>query len=227
MVTIGTQDSELIFINEAFRVDSVSQDQLDLLLERGWRHFGTNFFRYSVNVYRDEIRRVLPLRIRLSKFKLSKSQRRCLKRNADLRVEIRETKVTDQAKRLFHRHKRRFESGPPSTIYAFLSRSPATVPCIGHEVACYNSRDELIAVSYFDIGAATISGVYAMFEPEESARGLGTFTMLKEIQYAIDSQCEFYYQGYAYEGPSFYDYKLRYSGIERFDWQGHWVPHES
>ena len=47
--------------------------------------------------------------------------------------------------------------------------------------------------------------------------------MLKEIEYAMDNDKEFYYQGYAYEGESFYDYKKRFRGSEVFDWKRSWV----
>jgi len=219
----GTQATDLIFINEAFVAISVRGDQFDALLANGWRHFGTQFFRYSLNVYSNEIRRVMPLRVRLADFRLSKSQRRCLKRNEDLRIEIRRIQITDEAQSLFHIHKQRFTSGVPVSIYEFLSSEPSTVPCVAREIAVYDG-DRLVAVSYFDIGEATMSGIYATFDPNDKARGLGTFTMLKEIEFAAESGCEFYYQGYAYEGNSFYDYKKRLSGTEAFDWKGRWQP---
>ena len=48
--------------------------------------------------------------------------------------------------------------------------------------------------------------------------------MLKEIEFAQENGKEFYYQGYAYEGESFYDYKKRFRGTEVFDWKGNWKP---
>ena len=219
----GTQATDLVFINEAFTALAVRGDQLDALLADGWRHFGTQFFRYSLNVYEDEIRRVLPLRIRLADFARSKSQRRNLRRNADLQVEIRSIDITYEADALFHAHKQRFESGVPTSIYEFISLEPSTIPCEAREVAVYDG-EKLIAASYFDIGDTTISGIYAMFDPAYESRGLGTFTMLKEIEFAINAGCEFYYQGYAYEGPSFYDYKKRFAATEVFDWKGNWAP---
>ena len=77
----GTPGTDLHFINEEFYADAVTPAQLDRLLADGWRHFGTHFFRYNLAVYRDEIRRVIPLRIRVADFQLSKSQRRVLRRN--------------------------------------------------------------------------------------------------------------------------------------------------
>ncbi len=212
-------------INEEFYAEAVTPGQLDLLLADAWRHFGTHFFRYNLGIYQDEIRRVIPLRIRLADFQLSKSQRRNLRDNHGLRVEIRPISITPESDDLFHRHKQRFDHGVPMSIYDFLSREPATIPCEAREVAVYDN-DRLVAVSYYDIGLTTTSGIYAAFDPDHSARGLGIFTMLKEIEFSIDAGKEFYYQGYAYEGESFYDYKKRFAATEMFDWNGVWQPKE-
>jgi arginine-tRNA-protein transferase len=219
----GTPGTDLVFINQEFYADAVTAGQLDALLSDGWRHFGTHFFRYNLAVYNGDIRRVLPLRIRLADFTLSKNQRRVLRKNEDLRVEIRPIAITDESNELFHRHKQRFVQGVPATIYDFVSSEPATVPNEGREIAVY-LEDRLVAVSYFDDGQTAVSGVYAIFDPDESARSLGLFTMLKEIEYSIETGREFYYQGYAYEGESFYDYKKRFRALEVFDWNSQWVP---
>jgi leucyl-tRNA---protein transferase len=213
--------SDVPFINEQFFADRVSPAQLDFLLALGWRHFGIQFFRYSYGFYELDVRRVVPLRIRLANFSLSRSQRRTLNRSADLKTVIRPIEITPDAEILFDLHKRRFKSGVPETIHDFLSPTPSTEPCEANEVAVYDG-DQLIAVSYFDIGSGSNSGIYAMFDPKYAARRLGIFTMLKEIEYSINGGKEFYYQGYAYEGPSFYDYKKQFSGSEGFDWNGDW-----
>ena len=217
----GTPGTDLHFINEEFYADAVTPAQLDLLLADGWRHFGTHFFRYSLAVYNNEIRRVQPLRIRLVDFRLSKSQRRVLRKNEDLRVEIRPIEITPASDRLFHRHKERFSHGVPGAIFDFLSTEPVTVPTNGREIAVYLD-DRLVAVSYFDETQTSISGIYAIFDPDEAHRRLGIFTMLREIEYARSSGRDYYYQGYAYEGESFYDYKKRFSGLEQFDWNSNW-----
>jgi arginine-tRNA-protein transferase len=211
-------DSDLIFINEEFHADQVTRLQLDLLLAAGWRHFGSQFFRYSLGIYEDDIRRVIPLRIRLADFSLSKSQRRVMRQNWDASVEIRPLEITDQSITLFEKHKQRFKSGVPDSIYDFVS---TPMPCEAFEV---NVRigPRLAAVSYFDVGERTVSAIYGMFDPEFSPRSLGIFTMLKEIEFAIEHGKEFYYQGYSYEGESFYDYKKRFRATECFDWAGKW-----
>lgn len=214
--------SDLRLINEEFFAEAVTPGQIDMLLSDGWRHFGTHFFRYNLGIYEGEIRRVLPLRVRLADFSLSKSQRRIMRRNEDLDVDIQPIDLTDETESLFERHKQRFKSGVPHSIYDFLSTEPATVPCTAMGVNVY--RDGiLLAASFIDIGETSISSIYGIFDPDETARGLGILTMLKEIEFARDRGKEFYYHGYAYEGESFYDYKKRFSALEEFDWDRNWV----
>ncbi len=61
-------DLNSTFINEESCAEAVSGTEMDELLAKGWRHFGTHFFRYNLGVYDFEIRPVIPLRIRFAKF---------------------------------------------------------------------------------------------------------------------------------------------------------------
>jgi leucyl-tRNA---protein transferase len=208
-------------INEEFYADLVLPEKMDSLWANGWRHFGTHFFRYNVGFFRDELRLVIPLRIDLSRFSFSKSQRRNLRRNSDLRVEVRPIRVNESVMSLFNRHKTRFSYGTPESIYNFISRKPAVSPCEAKETVVYLDETP-VAISYFDVGGDATSGVYAMFEPTITDRGLGIFTLLKEVEYAIETGRRYYYLGYAYEGSSFYDYKKRFRATEAFDWMKEW-----
>lgn len=220
----GTPDTELILINEAFYAERVDGDQLDYLLENGWRHFGERFQRYSLNYYRDEIRRVIPLRIRLSQFNLTKSLRRTLKRNDDLAFRIAPILITPDIHELFEIHSVRFTQDVPHSVYTFLSYEPESVPTDGLMLRVTDG-ERLAAVSFFEMSTHGLSSIYAMFDPELSERRLGILTMLKEIEFARQNSKLFYYHGYAYEGESFYDYKKRFTGLEAFDWKERWEPY--
>ena len=215
----------LEIINEEFYAEAVEAWMLDVLLADGWRHFGNHFYRYNFGVYAGEIRRVIPLRIRIAELKLSKSQRRVLRRNEDLDVEIRPIDITDETHALFDKHKQRFKSGIPNSIYDFISRDAANSPTNGMELRVKRSG-ELVAASFFDHGKTSLSSIYGIFNPDETTRSLGIFTMLKEIEYARENSLSLYYHGYAYEGESYYDYKKRFSALEQFDWNGNWLESE-
>ena len=213
----------LHFINEEFDATSITPEQYDHLLADAWRHFGSHFFRYNFGIYEDEIRRVIPLRIRLADLTLSKSQRRVLRRNADLDVSIGPYKVTPETHELFERHKRRFKTGVPNSIYDFIARDAESSPTDLLQITV-RDNERLVAVSFFDLAEHSVSAIYGCFDPEETSRSLGIFTMLRVIEYASDLGFDLYYHGYAYEGSSFYDYKKRFSAVESFDWNGNWLP---
>lgn len=213
----------LEIINEEFDATTVTPEQYDFLLAHAWRHFGSHFFRYNFGIYEDEIRRVIPLRIRLSDLKISKSQRRVLRRNADLKVSIGPYNITTETHQLFEYHKRRFKTGVPNSIYDFIARDAASSPTELLEISV-RDRGKLVAASFFDLAERSVSAIYGCFDPEETRRSLGIFTMLKVMDHATQLGLEFYYHGYAYEGSSFYDYKKHFSAIEAFDWTGTWAP---
>jgi len=164
-------------INQEFFAESITPQQLDLLLADGWRHFGTHFFRYNFGVHEFEIRAVIPLRIRLADFRFSKSQRRVIRKNADLKLEILPVHITPEKELLFDRHKLRFKFGIPDSIYDFISVDP---PCETFEINA-SLNDRVIAASFLDIGADSVSSVYAMFEPAEASRSAGTGQKSKGI----------------------------------------------
>lgn len=210
--------AEFHLINEAFYTSEISPDQFDFLLAEGWRHFGQYFYRYNLGYLHDEFRHVIPLRICLDDFQLSKNKRRILRKNQDLPTVIRPILIDAEKHELFERHKKRFDHSVPYSIFDFLDENAAYIPCEALEFCVYDNSKKLLAVSFLDIGNDSVSSVYAMFEPTITNRSLGIFTMLLEIQYAIENNKTFYYQGYAYEGESFYDYKKRFNSVEKFDW---------
>lgn len=205
-------------LNQCFECHSVPPEMMDRLWEAGWRHFGESFFRYSLNVNDDGVQTITPLRVDLEKFTLSRSQRRVLTKNADLRCEFTPARLSDEALAMFQRHKERFTENVPDDLDTFLSSDPATVPC-----PCVECRvhlgDELIALSYLDLGEGSTSAVYGMFEPAHSRRSLGIYTLLREIEFTQARGCRYYYPGYATREPSAYDYKKQLRGLEMLDWE--------
>jgi arginine-tRNA-protein transferase len=212
----------MTFINEYFLRAQATPEQMDFLWAQGWRHFGEYFFRYSVGSQWGG-QTVIPLRVDLMRFALSRSQKRIIAKNREAQVVIRDTFVDEAKEDLFYRHRHRFKENVPDSIYSFLSGEPAATPCRNREICVYDG-DQLVAASFLDIGLVATSAVYAIFDPDESDRSLGIFTMLEAIRYSRELNCRYYYPGYAYREPSVYDYKKNFHGLEYFDWKGAWRP---
>ncbi|HWB03629.1 MAG TPA: hypothetical protein VG796_11440 [Verrucomicrobiales bacterium] len=213
------------FINDAEILPAASPALMDRLWAAGWRHFGRQFFRYSLTLSHEGTLQVIqPLRMELSEFQASKSQRRVWRRNAGVELSVVPATVDAEREELFFRHRSRFTANVPETLRTFIPEEPpASIPCecVSVEV---RSTGRLIAVSYLDVGETAVSSVYAMFEPEESWRSLGTLTLLAEIEWAAAQGKSWLYPGYATVQSSHYDYKKSFRPLTYFDWQGHWRP---
>lgn len=210
-------------LDDGFICDAVPAEAMDALWAAGWRHFGRYFFRYS----RQEsssgaVQKVTPLRVRLRAWVPTKSQRRVLKRNADLRVEVVPVRLDDALRAMFERHRSRFRENVPEALETFLGAAPEAGPCICRMLRVLEG-ERLLAVSFMDVGQAAGSSVYAMFEPEASWRSLGIYTLLQEIAFCREAGFEYLYPGYATEESSAYDYKKQFRATEWLDFDtGDW-----
>ena len=210
-------------IDESAYLMSARPADMDALWERGWRHFGPMFFRYSHTLSGTEVRHVIPLRVDLECFSPSKSQRRVRRKIADLRLQVSPTCLDAERDALFELHKQRFAANVPESLEVFLGPNPNRIPCANSEFTLFDGS-QLIAASYLDLGARSVSSVYGFFHPDHAWRSPGIATMLLEIEYAQQHGYRYYYPGYAFREPSHYDYKKQFAGLEIYDWAGRWLP---
>lgn len=209
---------------EYFVCWAAAPEEMDARWAEGWRHFGALFFRYRSARPGGRPCTVVPLRVAVERFAPSRSQRRIIARNRDAQVGIGETVINDELEEMFERHKTRFRSDVPERLSVFLSPfMPGRVPC-RNETISVRVGGRLVAASFLDVGRRATSAVYAMFDPAESRRSLGVFTMLEALRYTRETGRAHYYPGYACREPSVYDYKTNFAGLEQFDWRGRWRP---
>lgn len=203
----------------------VSPEVLDGKLVTGWRHFGVRFFRCNFAIHEGRLCGVLPLRIPVREFAMSKSQRRVWRRGQEFATEVRPAVITDEYHDLFERHKARFVDNIPDNLFDFVDQNPAQTPCetLALEVRTRDAR--LAAVSFFDVGADAISSVYAMFDAEFGDYSPGILTILHELETAREMGKRFHYLGYSYTVPSPYDYKRRFAPLEAYEWNRGWKPY--
>ena len=204
----------------AFATEPCEPALMDALWASGWRHFGAMFFRYSETASGGEVSHVIPLRIDLDRFQASESQRRTLRRNADLKTTLVPAVIGDAERSLFHAHASRFRENIPGSPEVFLGSDPASgIPCPIRQLSVTGAGGEIVAASYVAIGKSAWSSIYAMFDPGESRRRLGIATLLWEIVAAREAGCRWLYHGYAHREASHYDYKKGFSGLEWYDWE--------
>jgi len=201
--------------------NSVSPEYMEMLWADGWRHFGSFFFRQKVGLNQGSLTNIIPLRINVNEFSPSKSQRKIIRQNKKTKVIFRDAFIDEEKEAIFDEHVKRFKENVPNTIFDFVDKDTANVPCHTMECCLYH-QDKLYAVSFFDIGKYSNSSIYAMFLPDFGKYSPGLFTLLEELRFARSQDKQYLYTGYAYTQSSHYDYKKKFKGTEFYDWRNPW-----
>ena len=210
--------------DEHFLCLRASPAKMDKYWAEGWRHFGVIFVRYRTSSHGGKPFSVLPLRVDLSRFELSRSQKRVLAKNRDIEVIVRPSFINAEKQNLFDKHRVRFEDNVPDSLFNFLSPNPAEIPCPNLELCIYLNK-KLLGVTFLDVGERSTSAIYAIFDPAEAKRSLGILMILHSIAFSRARGCCYYYPGYAYREPFAYDYKKRLGALEFLDWNNGWRPY--
>ena len=203
---------------EFFFARDLDHGELENLLSTGWRKFGLNYFRPVC----PSCRRCVPLRVRVQDFVPTKSQRRLLRKNEDVRVFFRPLQFKDRIYEIYSDHSTRFEkeiSTPVDFIRNFCEKS---CPSLQSE---YYIGETLAAVGFLDHSSRGLSSVYFIFDTLYSRYSLGVYSALREIEHARSLGLDYYYLGfYIAECPRM-TYKNRFRPYETMDWSsGVWSP---
>lgn len=210
-------------VDESIPMQALHPEVFDDYLEDGWRLLGYTMVRHNYSVCRNQFCLTIPLRIRLSGFTFSKSQRQLLRRNAGLKVNYRAISIGEQQEALFTKHSIRFGERRPAHLASFLGPNAHREPVTGMEFSIQQQDGPILAYSYVHIGHQSFSGTYCFFDPDFGNLSLGTYTMLIEIEKARQLGKKYYYHGYCYNVPSQFDYKLNFNNLEALDWKsGAW-----
>lgn len=196
---------------EYFFAHNINERELDGLLNRGWRKFGEYYFRPSCG----DCMRCIPIRILTQEFKPTKNQRRILRVCSDIEVRFRELQYRDEIFEIYRDHSmNRFgkESDPDEFITAFYTPS---CPALQSE---YYRNGELVAVGFIDISSNSLSSVYFVYKTSIEQLKLGTYSILKEVEYAASLGMKYYYLGYYIEENRRMEYKGHFHPHEKYDW---------
>jgi len=199
---------------ETMLMTGVTAAELDELLERGWRRFGPVYFR-PVCTTCDEC---VSVRVPVATFAPSDNLKRVLRRAAHVRMEVGEPVVDDVRLALYRRwHESREEERgwKPDRIGI---ESYAMQFCFPHAAArefSYWDGDELIGIGIADQTSRALSAVYCYYDPGRARLSLGTYNVLRALQYASHRHLAYVYLGYRVEGCISLQYKGRFRPQER------------
>ena len=166
----------------------------------------------------------MSIRIPVEQFRTSRSQRRILRRNADLVRRPCEACATETQFDLFRRYlDDRHSSGGMADMDAFDFASMVDETPINSTIVEYALEDRetgaqrLIGACLSDILGDGLSMVYSFFDPDEADRSLGTHMILDHIQLAGEMGLPHVYLGYWVPGSPKMDYKIGYRPFELCD----------
>ncbi len=200
----------------------LAPEEFDLLLAEGDRRAGPFLYRVKCPA----CTACTPLRIPIARFQESASHRKLRRRNRDVVVEFVPPEVTDRHLEIYNAHKRtrglaRREEDTDAETFR-LNLVVSSVPTV--EVR-YTVEGKLVAFSILDLGRSAASSVYHCFDPEESWRSLGVFSVLAELDACRRLGRELYYLGLWVEGCRALAYKASWFPHEK-RLGGKWIPFE-
>jgi len=194
---------------------TLSKKWLDQYLAAGWFRTVNMLFRSKVSCFDNTLCSPINIRFDLHDHVFSKSLQKLYRRNNALfRFEIKKASITREKEALFQQQQKRFRGFLSNNLEEFLV---LTYRFDTYEIDIYDD-DRLVAVSYFDDGHLSMMGLLAIFDENYSKYSLGIYSMILEIEYAKSTGKRWYYPGYVHEGPSIYDYKLRFGKAQVYDW---------
>jgi arginine-tRNA-protein transferase len=192
--------------SEGFSIGAMQGGTYHDLMDLGFRRSGRIFYRPRCQ----GCAACVPMRVPVEAFAPSKSQRRALRRNADIAMRIGAPELTDEKVALYqrylrHQHPHSPQSGDAEGLRDFLYDSVVQTIEVN-----YLKNDRLLAVSILDVCDRSVSTVYHFFDPLESRRSLGVFSVLAEIDLTRHWNVPHYYMGFWVQGSKAMQYKANY-----------------
>ena len=197
----------------------------DTLSKQGFRRSQNVLYRPSCS----ECSACMSARIRVADFVPTKSQKRTVKRNSDLRREATSPWATEDQYALFRRYldSRHSDGGMADMdifeFAAMIEETPVRSRVVEYttDPALGERWRPLTAVCLTDVLDDGLSMVYSFYDPDRLEDSLGTFIILDHIEIAREAGLPYIYLGYWVPGSRKMGYKSKFSALEVYQ-GGQW-----
>jgi arginyl-tRNA--protein-N-Asp/Glu arginylyltransferase len=180
----------------------VEPQELEAMLERGWRRFGAAYFRPVCSPCGE----CISLRLPVATFQPSRSQRRAAQKCATLRCEVGPVRVDSERLALYavwhaDRERARSWEASPVDLKDYATQFGFPHPC-AREVAYYDDTagiaqgPRLVAVGLCDETPRAWSAIYLFYDPAYAGRSPGVFHLVNLARLAARSGKAHVYLGY-------------------------------
>ena len=188
----------------------------DTLSKQGFRRSQNVLYRPSCS----ECSACLSARIRVADFEPSRSQKRTLKRNANMTREATSPWATEDQYALFRQYldSRHADGGMADMdifeFAAMIEETPIRSRVIEYTKVEDDGQRDLAAVCLTDVLDDGLSMVYSFYDPALATNSLGTYVILDHVEIARAAGLPYVYLGYWVPGSSKMAYKAKFSALE-------------
>ncbi|MBF0213457.1 MAG: arginyltransferase [Magnetococcales bacterium] len=206
-----------LHVNPALPMD---MGRFEYLLASGFRRSGNLVYRPWCSGCDD----CVPVRVRVADFQSTRTMRRVIRRNRDLTIQSGGPNFSPEHFRLYQRYlNSRHGDGPmadpqPEEFAEFLHSDWCAVRFID-----FRHQGRLLQTAVVDLLGNSLSAVYTFYDPEETARSLGTLAILWEIEWARQLELSWVYLGYWIADCAKMRYKSRFQPLEAYI-NRRWIP---
>jgi arginine-tRNA-protein transferase len=198
----------------------------DALSKQGFRRSQNVLYRPSCA----ECTACFSARIRVADFEPSRSQRRTLRRNGDLKRVATSPWATEEQYDLFRRYldSRHSDGGMADMdifeFAAMIEETPVKTRVVEYTAppAADGGKRRLTAVCLTDVLDDGLSMVYSFYDPERAGDSLGTYIILDHVAIARRSGLPYVYLGYWVPGSRKMGYKAKFNALEIYK-GGRWL----
>lgn len=191
-------------------IDECTVEHCYSLIERGWRRFGSMFFRPIC----PHCNACESVKIDVPNYTFSKSERRILRKNQDLNVRMMRPLLSQahlELHELYHRHmqEKKGWDHTPTTAQHYYASFIQGHENFGFEIQ-YRDGNRLVGVDIIDILPSGVSSTYFFYDPAYEKRSLGKLSLLVQIQLAKERSLPWIYLGYYVQACDSLNYKATY-----------------
>ena len=213
---LARNDAQTLFVDPR-RI--ISSDLYQTLTDRGFRRSGSHVYQPRCN----PCSACVATRIPVEEFRSRRTQRRVIKNNQDLRLEIEDARFSRRHYNLYARYiSLRHADGDMYPASEDQFRSFLLSPWSASFFICLYQGQKLLSVAVTDQQPSGLSAIYTFFEPNEERRSLGVLSILQQIEVCRTLELPYLYLGYWVRDCAKMAYKTDFRPTELYQ-NNHWT----
>ncbi|VAW54075.1 Arginyl-tRNA--protein transferase [hydrothermal vent metagenome] len=183
------------------------------LIQHGFRRSGRHCYRPHC----DACQACVACRIPVHDFTPNRSQKRCLKANKNLTLTAVTASFSEEYFLLYQRYlNSRHTDGSMADPAQDDFQQFLYCQWSDTQFLEFRLEEKLVAIAVTDIVSDGISAVYSFFEPEMEKQSLGTYCVLKQIDYAKELRLNYVYLGYWIKDHPKMHYKNNFKPLQLY-----------